>query len=146
MLIRVSAFASLVILSSSASAQRTNCHWIGQTWTCDTAPPRTTLDPNAFGNAMKAVPQFPDYGQIMEQRARIQALQAQQAQLQAQQDAERLSQQREQQDYAAGQQRSALHPKVGQMVSGGDCAGAISAALQSGDIELASQIRTYCAK
>ena len=50
MLIRASAFAMLASLGSSASAQTTNCHWVGQTWTCDTVP-RRTLDPSIILHA-----------------------------------------------------------------------------------------------
>lgn len=149
MLIKASAFAALAIVGSSASAQTTNCHWVGQTWTCDTVP-RTQLDPNIILHAGDALRAMPNYGDVMEQRAAIRARQQAQAEhdaayAQAQRD--RLeAQQRGQQDDAARQQRDSLRQRVGQMVSGGDCAGAQSAALEGGDFELANQVKSYCAK
>lgn len=84
MLIRASIFAMLASLGSAAGAQTTNCHWVGQTWTCDTVP-RTTLDPSIILHAGDAQRAMPNYGDVMEQRARIQA---QQAQVREQQEAQ----------------------------------------------------------
>ena len=95
MIIRASAFAMLACFGSSAIAQTTNCHWVGQTWTCDTVP-RTTLDPSIILHAGDAQRAMPNYGDVMEQRARIQA---QQEQARAQQDAQ------QRQDEASRQQQ-----------------------------------------
>lgn len=93
--IRALAFAMLASLGSAASAQTTNCHWVGQTWTCDTVP-RTTLDSSIILHAGDAQKAMPNYGDVMEQRARIQA---QQEQARAQQEA------RQRQDQAYRQQQ-----------------------------------------
>jgi hypothetical protein len=149
LLIRASAFAALVVLGSAASAQTTNCHWVGRTWTCDTAQ-RTTLDPNIILHAGDALRTLPTYGDVMEQHAAIQARQQAQAEREItyeQEKHDRLeAQQRDQQDYAARQQRESLRQRVGQMVSGGDCAGGQSAALEGGDFDLANQVKTYCSR
>lgn len=149
MLARASILATIAIFGSSASAQTTNCHWVGQTWTCDTAS-RTQLDPNIILHSGDALRTMPNYGDVMEQRARIQA---QQAQLRAQeQDEARQNEEFRQQQAADSrgladrQQSDALHQRVGQKVSRGDCAGAQSAALDAGDFGLANQVKSYCAK
>lgn len=41
--------------------------------------------------------------------------------------------------------RSDPKRKAGKMLAKGDCAGAINVALQSGDLEFATQVRDYCA-
>lgn len=41
---------------------------------------------------------------------------------------------------------AALRQRIGRMVFKGDCAGAEKAALEAGDIDLASRVQDYCAK
>jgi hypothetical protein len=40
--------------------------------------------------------------------------------------------------------RASARKKAGSMLAGGDCAGALSTALSAGDIQLASEVRTFC--
>lgn len=49
-MVRKAFVISLVFLASGASAQTTDCNWVGNTWTCRTQPSTT---------------QIPDYGAIM---------------------------------------------------------------------------------
>lgn len=148
MLIRASAFAMLAFIGSAASAQTTNCHWVGQTWTCDTRQ-GTTLDPNIIGDAFGEQRERSSIGDLIEQRARIEAQEeqtrAQQKAQQRQDEAYRQQQDAEARDLAGRQQRDALWQRIGQMVAGGDCVGAQSAALAAGDFELANQVKSYCA-
>ena len=104
--IRASLFAMLASLGSAASAQTTNCHWVGQTWTCDTVP-RTTLDPSIILHAGDAQKAMPNYGDVMEQRARIQAQQEQARAQQRQTEAFRQRQETEARGLADRQERNA---------------------------------------
>lgn len=73
MLLRASAVAALMSVASAASAQTTNCRWVGQTWTCETAR-GVQLDPSIIGRAFDT-PQL-DVAELMQRRAQIQAQQA----------------------------------------------------------------------
>ena len=135
MLIRASAVAMLATLGSAASAQTTNCHWVGQTWTCDTGP-GTTLDPSIILQAGRGVPSISDLvGDRQKNIAGQQEIDARKAAIVEHQRA-----------LAAAERQRALSEKVGGLAASGDCAGAQSAALDAGDFELANQVKSYCAK
>ena len=100
MLFRALAVAAIVSLANAASAQTTNCHWVGQTWTCETAR-GVQLDPSIIGRAFEAPPL--DVAELLQRRAQIQAQQeAQQRQDQAnrqqQETAARAMVEKQQQD------------------------------------------------
>lgn len=122
------------VLAAPASAQDTTCRWIGQVWTCNTRP---TMDWNAY---------------LQQQLAQQQQLQNQ---IQRTLDARKVRRDQEVSESYANAQNEIERQKaerledirksVGTMIAAGDCAGAESFALTTGQIELAGQVRAYCA-
>lgn len=127
--LKLSAFVVLIAASGAASAQTTNCHWVGQTWTCDTQQ-QTQLDPSIILHANDAFKEMPTYADRVQTQQKIAA------------DEQALAQRRA--EIAATKAADALSRQVGKMVSEGNCAGAQSVALSAGDFELADKVKAYC--
>jgi hypothetical protein len=147
-MVRKAALIALLLVATPALGQQTNCRWIGGTWSCDTSPRRTALDPNLYQRSYdqsyrRTTEGFNETMRILAERQRAEQEAANErrreeaAASEAQAQAE-LARARD--DQAAG-----LRKSVGEMLSTGNCAGAQDLALGAGDIELATQVKTYCA-
>ena len=126
-MVRKAALIALLLVASPALGQQTNCHWISGGWSCESQG-RTELDPSLI---LKSLNPPIDIAGIMERRQ----------QNQARNMAEARQQRLEQQAVDA----QARQVQVGEMLSTGNCIGAQGLALGAGDIELANQVKTYCA-
>lgn len=116
---------ALLLLPAVASAQSTNCQWIGQVWTCNTPRQGSGIDFGLIDNGPDSSSVMADI--VAARRAREQADLAARAQ---------------QQSEAPQQLRAA----VGQLVAEGRCPDAQRLAVANGDFVLAEQVRAYCAK
>ena len=139
-MVRKAALIALLLGASPALGQQTNCRWVGSTWSCDTSPGRSSLDPDAFNRAydrefQRGQAQSNEIMRIQEKADQRRRDEAAASEAQAQVDIARARD-----DRAAG-----LHKTVGEMLSTGNCTGAQDLALGAGDIELANQVKTYCA-
>ena len=141
------ALAGSFLLSAPASAQQTDCRWIGSTWTCNSQPSGPNIDWSQFNRPQQSPGDayWAGVRAAQERRAREQqqafALQ-QQRQQQQRHDMEVQDWQRRQHE-----ELSAVETKtrVGRLLQAGDCDGAKNAALSSGMIDLANQVNAYCA-
>lgn len=71
-------FAALGLIAVPASAQQTNCRWVGSTWTCNSAQP---IDQGSIlRSGQQAVP---DYNDMLLKQRQAQLLEAQTRQLNA---------------------------------------------------------------
>ena len=147
-MVRKAALIALLLVASPALGQQTNCQWSGSTWSCDTSPGPTVLDPTIFQRSYdqsyrRVTDGFNQNMSILLERRRAEQEAAEQrrreeaaaAEAQAQVDIVRARD-----DRVAG-----LRKTVGEMLSTGNCIGAQGLALGAGDIELANQVKTYCA-
>ena len=147
-MVRKAALIALLLMASPALGQHTNCHWSGSTWSCDTSPGRTDLDPTIIQRAYDQGNQqmtdgFNQYTRILIERRRAEYKAAEQhrreeaaaSEAQAQVDIVR----------ARDERAASLRKTVGEMLSTGNCIGAQDLALGAGEIELANQVKTYCA-
>lgn len=139
-------FVAALALGGTASAQTTDCRWIGSVWSCNTnqPPPLSSANPLNYGDAMRAGQALvPDYQQqelrrqqIEEQRQRIRQQQADASYARAQRE---IAAQR-------AEREAGIRRDVGNMLASGDCEGAQKLALSTGSIDLANQAKAYCAK
>lgn len=115
----------VALVATPATAQTTNCRWMGNIWTCNTQQPPAPsrgIDWRVLQDAHR---------QGQEDRARQDALQQQ-----------HFQQQQEQFDRTA---RDILRRAVANDLANGNCASAQNRALTAGDIEMAGQVRQFCA-
>jgi len=143
-----------VIGAGAASAQTTNCRWVGSDWVCDTRE-RRGIDPNAGSNAYDRafnIMTKPSEDYIAARRIRQQQkMQEEQIQIQRntfleQQRVENMEQNRQLQAEKHNQEQILLRQQTGKLVAAGDCPAAMTAAVSAGDFVLASQIKQYCQK
>ena len=127
-MVRKAALIALLLVASPALGQQTNCHWISGGWSCESQG-RTELDPSIISKAYDT-PQI-DIAGLMKKRALLQ-----------QRNLEIAHLQRVEKQAVDAQARKV---QVSEMLSTGNCIGAQGLALGAGDIELANQVKTYCA-
>lgn len=122
---RRAVLALALCVADPASAQMTQCQWVGRIWSCLASPPQMqTANPNAMNAGAAAVSGTADAVNrsiLMQQQIEAMRLQNEQAQ-------------------NAANARNAVMARL----RAGDCKGAIDLALASGDIALASQAKAFC--
>lgn len=117
---------ALAILSMNepALAQQTDCRWVGSTWTCQTKPDIWQQNQD---NLKRQNEQFQNLLRNLDQQQQRNRAEYD-AKVQASHDA------------AVSEVKSVISRKLRE----GDCKGAIELALLLNDIELASQVKTFC--
>ena len=110
---------------------------LAQTMTCTTIGNQTTCNQQPSFQPPPPIVPF-DLGRALQARAAAQAAQAQA-------DADPAAAANAEAARRAQDQKTALQTTVGHLIVEGDCDGATKAALNDGDIELATHVRAYCA-
>lgn len=139
-MLRVIAFLPLCLMAFPASAQNTQCQWIGQVWNCEQQQ-RSGVDFGILQQQNPAASAMDGFERGRQLRAQADAEAARREVFEAQRQA-----------YAAQQRASgaeieqrALGRRAGELVAAGRCPDAEALALQSGAFDLANSIRAYCA-
>jgi hypothetical protein len=142
----------LALLPSAALAQNTssNCYMMGPTWHCDAnttpAPSNsginidwgnlgTKYDPNAFARGYQQMEQI-----RRDRDARLRQRDAEAAETSAIAEA----QARVEQDRQRDERSRTVRASVSEKLQAGHCDEAVAIALQNGEIELATQAKSFC--
>jgi hypothetical protein len=144
-----------VLWASAAHAQTasSNCYWAGTIYHCD-----TVTQPRGGGIDSSIPMQFKGFtlsdilNDAQQRQARQQEMEARQQQMLMQQQQWQMQQRQAEQarsdaqDYAARQHLSeVVHQGVAYDLKQGRCSDAVDLALQYGEIDLATQARSFCA-
>ena len=143
-IIALVAAPAFAFVANPAAAQTTssNCRMTGNTWHCDSqTQERTKLDASIISSPSEAYSRLPSINDQIEQRHQIQQRRDQELTASYARSAQILAEQRAN---LAREESADRHSKVGRMLATGDCAGALALSLNSGDIELANQVKAYC--
>ena len=143
-IIAMVAAPALAFVASPVAAQTTssNCRMIGNTWHCDTqTQERTRLDPSIISSPSEAYSRLPSINDQIQQQQQIQQRRNDELEASYARSARQLAEDRANLSREMSEDR---RTKVGQMLSTGNCAGALALSLDSGDIELANQVKAYC--
>lgn len=135
------AFVIAALLASPAHAQNTTCQWFGSIWSCQGNPgPQSSSNSVDYGALPRQLEQQNERNQQTWDNINRQRQERRQAELAASYARAQAQMQQESQSWLDG-----VRKEVGARLAKGDCAGAQSFALSSGQIYLANQAKAYCA-
>lgn len=124
-------------MTQAAAAQTTQCRWVFNVWTCDTsnASNRKPYDYNVT-SPMAGFTQGMNIGIALDQQRKARELEQQQRESIARMESLKL---------AESNEKDNQRRQVSNLLSDGKCSEALDMALSFSDIELATQVKLFCA-
>jgi hypothetical protein len=126
-----------VCMTQAVAAQTTQCRWVLNVWTCDTSNTsnRKPYDYNVT-SPMEGFAQGMQIGTVMEEQRKARELEQQQRESVARMESLKV---------AEANQKDNQRRQVSNLLADGKCSEALDMALSFSDIELATQVKLFCA-